>query len=215
MSTPLFIVFEGIDGSGTTTQVSRLKEFAETACKVDIVVTREPGGTPLAERIRQLVLDPAAVEMHDKTELLLYAASRNQHVNELIAPALKAGKPVLCDRFIASSMAYQGYGRGLDLELVEQINDIAVGACLPDLTIFLDLPVEVASERRRRRAGEPDRMEGAGGGLQEKVAQAYRNIAILKPQTSLVLDATQSAEVLADEVRRQVCYRWSCFPFKN
>lgn len=214
MSNPLFIVFEGIDGSGTTTQVGRLKEFVENECGAEVVATREPGGTPLAERIRQLVLDPDVEGMNYKTELLLYAASRVQHVHERILPALQAGKPVLCDRYVASSLAYQGHGRGLDLPMVNQVNELAVGTCLPDLTIYLDLPVPVARQRRQHRADRPDRLEQAGDELQERVAQGYREVAAEEPAASLLLDATISEESLAKEIRRQLSARWPLFPYK-
>ena len=128
---PLFIALEGIDGSGTTTQCRLLKQHIEQHLHCRVVATREPGGTPAAERIRQLVLDPCLVELDPLAELLLYAAARAQHVRERIAPALAAGTPVLCDRYTASSVAYQAFGRGLSVELVEKVNDIATGGCQP------------------------------------------------------------------------------------
>tara|TARA_Y100000588_G_scaffold288567_2_gene306978 strand:- start:883 stop:1527 length:645 start_codon:yes stop_codon:yes gene_type:complete len=214
LSTPLFIVFEGIDGSGTTTQVNWLKDNIETINCAEVVVTREPGGTPLAESIRQLVLDPEAAEMHFKTELLLYAASRAQHVHELILPELQAGRPVLCDRYIASTLAYQGYGRGLDLSMIKKINEMVVGDCLPDLTIYLDLPVSVASQRRQHREEPEDRLERAGDELQARVAQGYRELAAEQHTSSLLLDGTMSEENLAKEIHRQLSTRWPSFPFK-
>ena len=122
-----FIVFEGVDGSGTTTQ-SRLLASHLREAGLPVTLTREPGGTPIAEKIRQLVLDPSIEGVSPMSELFLYAASRSQHVEEVIAPSLDRGDVVVCDRYIASSIAYQGYGRGLNLEEIEQINRLAVGS---------------------------------------------------------------------------------------
>ena len=141
-----FIVFEGIDGSGTTTQAALLAERLE-ARGVDVVRTREPGGTPLGEGLRRLLLDPAS-HMEDSTEALLYAASRAQHVAEVIRPAVHRGATVISDRFVDSTLAYQGCGRGLGVELVRSINAPAVADLLPDLTVYLDLPVAAAHRRR-------------------------------------------------------------------
>lgn len=213
MSKGLFIVFEGIDGSGTTTQCELLASYIEER-GYPVVQTREPGGTPLAEKIRKLVLDPAE-NIHCTTEMLLYAASRAQHVHELVDPALKEGKTVICDRFIASSLAYQGYGRDLGVEVVRQVNRYAVADCLPDLTIYLDLPLDVAILRRQQRAGSPDRLEREGDQLQEKVSLAYREVAKQQLETALILDATAGEEELADEIRTRLRERWPAFPFRN
>lgn len=213
MQKGLFIVFEGIDGSGTTTQCELLARYIEEQGH-PVVHTREPGGTPLAEKIRHLVLDPTE-EVDDITEMLLYAASRAQHVHQLIAPALREGTAVVCDRFVASSLAYQGYGRGLGLEPVWQVNQAAVDGCLPDLTIYLDLPLGEARRRRRERAGKPDRMELAGERLQEKVAKAYRELAGSREDESIILDGTRSQERLAGEVLGKLQERWPHFPLRS
>ncbi|MBT4503246.1 MAG: dTMP kinase [Gemmatimonadetes bacterium] len=209
----LFIVFEGIDGSGTTTQCELLARSIESR-GVPVIRTREPGGTPLAEKIRHLVLDPDG-EVDDITELLLYAASRAHHVHEVIAPALMEGTAVICDRFVASSLAYQGYGRGLGLEPVWQVNQVAVDGCLPDLTIYLDLPLGEASRRRRERGGNPDRMELAGERLQEQVARAYRELADSRKEESLLLDGTRSQELLGGEILKKLQERWPNFPLRS
>jgi dTMP kinase len=209
----LFIVFEGIDGSGTTTQWDLLARYIEEQ-DFPVVRTREPGGTPLAEKIRHLVLDPDE-EVDDTTEMLLYAASRAQHVHQVIAPALREGKAVICDRFVASSLAYQGYGRGLGLEPVWQVNQAAVDGCLPDLTIYLDLPLEEASRRRRERGERPDRMELAGEGLQERVANAFRELAESRADESLLLDGTRSRELLAGNILEKLQERWPHFPSRS
>ena len=153
--------------------------------------------------------------MHFSTELFLYAASRAQHVEELIKPALQAGTPVICDRFTDSTLAYQGYGRGLDMGYIAQVNGMAAGGCIPDLTFYLDLPVEVAGVRRRQRASLPDRLEAAGDDLQERVCRGYKEIACQRPEDSLILDATRSAGKLAAEVREELRARWPGFPFGN
>ena len=215
MCRALFIVFEGIDGSGTTTQSDLLARYIQKNLGVHVVQTREPGGTPLAEKIRCLVLDPNAREMHFSTELFLYAASRSQHVEELIKPALQEGKPVICDRFTDSTLAYQGYGRGLNIANITQVNSMAAGGCIPDLTFYLDVPVEVARERRRQRESRPDRLEAAGDDLQKRVCRGYKKIACQKPGESLILDATRSAGKLAAEVLDELRARWPGFPFGN
>lgn len=212
MGRPLFIVFEGIDGSGTTTQ-SELLAFHLTRLGHQVVRTREPGGTPLAERIRHLLLDCESGNMHLLTELFLYAASRAQHVSELIIPSLQAGIPVICDRFIASTLAYQGYGRMIDLEVIKQVNDIAVRGCAPDVTIFLDLPVEIAAVRRRKRGHPQDRLEAAGDEFQERVLQGYRKIAVQYPKTSLVMDGDMDPDKLAETIQKELLMHWPCFPY--
>ena len=214
MSDPLFIVFEGIDGSGTSTQCNALQRRIEQQFGYNVVTTREPGGTPIAERIRLLVLDPELSVMTPLSELLLYAASRAQHVRELIEPALRSGKPVICDRFTASTVAYQGYGRGLSLELIDQLNEIAVGGCRPDLTIFLDLPVEQAQSRCAQRGTERDRLEMVVTPLQEQVRAAYLEIAQNNADVSLIIDAAPTVHDVTDTIIAAMIDRWSCFPFR-
>jgi len=209
----LFIVFEGIDGSGTTTQCELLVGYIEEL-GYPVVRTREPGGTPFGEKIRKLFLDPAE-EICFSTEMFLCAAARAQHVNEVIAPALQAGMTVVCDRFIASSLAYQGYGRRLGVDVVQQVNSYAVGEYLPDLTIYLDLPVEVARQRRENRAGRPDRLERVGDLFQETVRLAYRELAGQHPETALVLDGTLDRDTLAAEIQSKLRDRWPDFPFSK
>ncbi len=202
----LFFVFEGVDGSGTTTQAAALTQFLQQRGH-DVVPTREPGGTPVAERIRQLVLDPSLPETAYRTELFLYAASRSQHVEELIGPSLSAGKIVVCDRFIASTVAYQSFGRGLDKSLVEQVNQFAVGSCLPDATIFLRLSVEDARLRRQKRAQEADRLEEAGDELQERVALGYESIFAGDLQ-AIEIDARPAQEEVSEAIRKALLTRW-------
>ena len=209
MSRGHFIVFEGVDGSGTTTQSRLLASYLRDA-GLPVTLTREPGGTPIAERIRQLVLDPSLESISSTAELFLYAASRSQHVEEVILPSLKRGDVVICDRYIASSLAYQGYGRGLDLEVIKQVNRLAVGECLPAATIYLLLPTEVAWARLRRR-DVVDRLEQTGIALQEKVSRGYQDIAKKDP-AGLVFDAQLEIDRLAERIQDALRRQWSWFP---
>ena len=153
--------------------------------------------------------------MTDVTELLLYAASRCQHVDQIIRPALAAGQPVVCDRYADSSLAYQGYGRGLDLALVGLVNKLATGDCMPDMTVYLDLPVKAAVARRSGRAGDTDRVERAGEELQERVKQGYRQISEQRPGSSLLVDAAKDVQQQSDFIRAELDRRWPSFPFKG
>lgn len=148
----LFITFEGPDGSGKTTQINMLKGYLENK-GFEVVLTREPGGTELGEDIRRILLDLKHKDMDEKAEMLLYAAARAQHVSKLIKPALLQGKIVLCDRFVDSSYAYQGVGRGLGIKLVEQVNEIALSGVYPDLTIFLNIEPKMGLARSAHSKG--------------------------------------------------------------
>lgn len=202
----LFLVIEGIDGSGTTTQCELLVRRLER-CGHAVTRTREPGGTPVAERLRQIVLDPSAA-ICDVAEMLLYAACRAQHVHEVIGPALDAGRIVVSDRFLASSLAYQGVGRGLGIETVRAANRESVGDCRPDLTLYLDLPVAVADQRRRARATPPDRLEQAGDDFQGRVAAGFLEVARRESTCAVVLDASQDRDALAAAVWEELLSRW-------
>ena len=210
---PLFIAFEGIDGAGTTTQCELLCARLRLEGH-DVVQTREPGGTEACERIRDLVLDPALKSLDAVTELFLMGASRRQHVAELIEPSLRSGKPVISDRYAQSSMAYQGIGRGLGVDLVGRINEIATGGLTADLTIFFDLNVNTALHRRRARTGE-DRLELEGVEFQAAVRQAFINLAGEAPTQSLLVDADKPIEDLAQHVYRALLVRFPQFPFRK
>lgn len=192
-----FVVFEGVDGSGKSTQVALAAEALRAQAR-EVLVTREPGGTRLGEAVRSLLLDVKHTGMAGETEALLYAAARAQCVREVIAPALARGMVVLCDRFTDSTLAYQGYGRGLDLAFLRRINDLATGGLYPALTIVLDLPVNEA--RRRRRAGQRDRLEREADSFYERVRAGYLALAEETPENYLVLEADAPAAVLAARI---------------
>jgi dTMP kinase len=190
----VFVTFEGLDGSGKSTQAELLRARLE-ADGEDVVATREPGGTELGERIRDLVLHGGHVAPW--AEALLYAASRAQHVEEVIVPALGRGASVICDRYVDSSVAYQGVGRGLGLDRVLRLNLDAVGGLLPERTFLLLLdPAEVPS----RLTGAHDRLEREDDAFRTRVDGAYRELAARFPERIVPLDATLSPELIADEV---------------
>ncbi len=190
----MFVSFEGLDGSGKTTQAELLRARLEAEGE-EVVATREPGGTELGERIRELVLHGGHVAPW--AEALLYAASRAQHVDEVIRPALERGASVICDRYLDSSVAYQGGARGLGIECVLDLNLAAVSGLLPDRTFLLLLDPAQVSARLRR---EHDRLEREGDDFHARVDAAYRELAERFPERIVVLDGTLPAETLAEEV---------------
>lgn len=198
MSAPRFITFEGVEGCGKSTQLVLLAKHAESQ-GLAVEVLREPGGVPIAETIRGILLDPDNSAMCSTTELLLYAASRAQLIDERIAPALAAGKLVLCDRFADSTTAYQGAGRGIEASRIEQIHELATNGLWPAKTFLLDLPVEAGLERARQR-GRADRIEQESHVFHARVRDAYLALARIHPERIVVLDATQSIENLHAEV---------------
>jgi len=190
----MFVTFEGLDGSGKSTQAELLRARLE-GDGVDVVSTREPGGTELGEGIRDLVLHGGHVTPW--AEALLYAAARAQHVDEVIRPALESGRAVICDRYVDSSVAYQGVGRSLGLERVLELNLAAVGGLLPDRTFLLALaPPEIAN----RLTGEHDRLERESEEFHARAATGYRDLADRFPERIVVLDATRPPDELAEEV---------------
>jgi len=197
-----FIVFEGGDGSGKSTQIRLLRAAVERAGHV-AVLTREPGGTRLGEAIRELLLAPAPEVMEYRTEALLYAAARAQHVREVIVPALERGQVVLCDRYVDSSVVYQGAGRGLGEERIAELNRWATAGVEPDLTVLLDVDPATGLQRVHE-GGEPDRLESAGLEFHRLVRSAYRRRAAAAPGRYLVLDASLPVERLHAAVRERV-----------
>ncbi len=197
-----FITCEGTDGSGKSTQIELLLEYLKGR-GIDAVLTREPGGTPISEKIRSIILDTDNVNMSDMTELLLYAASRAQVVSEIIRPALMQGKTVICDRFIDSSYVYQGYARGLGLEIIDSVNKAAICGLMPDLTLFFDISPEVALKRRMEVTGA-DRIEKERMEFHMKVYNGYKELARNNPQRIKVVESSRSVEEIALDVQRIV-----------
>ena len=198
----MLVAFEGGDGTGKSTQIGLLRDHL-TALGLRVVVTREPGGTAIGERVREVLLDPGSAAMTDRTEALLYAAARAQHVAEVIVPALEDGAVVLCDRFIDSSVVYQGAGRGLGEPRVEALNLWATAGVLADLVVLLDLDAEEGLRRAVADAG-PDRLEAAGDAFHGAVRAAYRRRAAAEPHRWLLLDASRPVEELHERIRGDV-----------
>ncbi len=193
-----FVVLEGGEGGGKSTQAARLADH------LDAVLTRQPGGTAIGARLRELLLDGVAGDMDARTEALLMAADRAQHVVEVIEPALASGRHVVCDRYIPSSVAYQGFGRGLDPDEVRRTSDWAVDGLQPDLVVLLVVPPEVAAGRT---GGARDRIEAAGAAFHDRVAAAFRSMADADPAGWVVVDGVGSEDEVWDRVRSAVADR--------
>jgi dTMP kinase len=206
-----FITFEGSEGSGKSTQINLLATRL-TKAGVPLLVTREPGGTPIGEKIRHLLqFAPESVAMTPETELLLFEASRSQLVRELIQPALDRGSVVICDRFADTTTVYQGVARRLDPEMVREMNDFAVGNCWPDLTFLLDIDIETARARMLRRvrpAGGMDRMEQEPVQFYQDVCVAYRQLAEREPDRIQVIDGRSSATEIEQQIWRAILTRF-------
>jgi dTMP kinase len=218
------IVFEGVEGSGKTTQLQRCSQWLATSSLLDsvgslgkkptILVTREPGGTSLGLGLRQLLLEegthPKGHLIQDRAELLMYAADRAQHVEELLNPQLELGTIILCDRYTDSTVAYQGYGRGLDLTLIQQLNQIATGGLESDLTLWLDVDAETGLKRARKR-GSTDRIEQADLTFHQRVQQGFTQLATSYPHRIVRIDASKSeneVHLAIQEVLLQRLRQW-------
>lgn len=200
MKKGLFISIEGPDGSGKSTQIENIKQFFKDK-GLDIVFTREPGGTAISERIREIILDNNCDEMCDMTEAMLYAASRAQHVHQVIKPALEAGKIVVCDRFVDSSIAYQGYGRELG-EPVSIINSFAIGDCIPDVTFLMKLDPRVG--RRRISTDVQDRLEREADDFHIKVFEGYLELEKKYPERFFGIDASRSIAEIKEDIYKKL-----------
>lgn len=195
MTQGLFITFEGPDGCGKTTQMKLLAEYFTKNGK-EVVLTREPGGKGLGEKVREILLNYGG-EVSDRCESFLFLADRAQNIDIIVNPAVKQGKIVLCDRHIDSTVAYQGYGRGLDIERINMLNNLATNGKKPDLTFVFDVDVETSMKRVGK---EKDRMESAGVEFHNRVRQGYLELAKQEPQRIKVIDATKSIEEIHKKV---------------
>ena len=196
----LFVTFEGTDGCGKTTQMKRAADWLRGR-GYEVVSTREPSGCPISERIREIILDVGSAGMTAECEAMLYAAARAQHVSEVIKPAVKRGAIVLCDRFLDSSLVYQGVGRGLGMGAVRALNRLGVDGCQPDLTLFYDISPERAMQRRRA-ASAPDRLELERKEFFEAVYGAYKALAAEDPERIAVIDADRPIDAVETDTRR-------------
>ena len=198
----IFITMEGPDGAGKTTQINLLSDYLKEN-GYEVLITREPGGTVISEAIRRLLLDPSHTEMKPETEMLLYASARAQLVHEVIGPAIESGKAVISDRFVDSSVVYQGIARGLGIDTVYAVNRPAIGNYLPDVTFLLDLSAETGIARKKEQA-ELDRMEREALDFHKKVAEGYRTLATRDPERIFKIDATLPIEVICDMIKGRV-----------
>lgn len=213
----MFITFEGVDGSGKTTQVRLTVEYLR-GLGYDVLMTREPGGTAIGDQIRGILLDNMDnTDMHARTELLLFCASRAQLVAEVIAPHLERGGIVICDRYIDSTLAYQGYGHGLNVKVLKQILNFATGGLLPDLTIYLEMTPEAALNRRAQGTlfGEAwNRLDDMEMDFHRRVYKGYRKIALAEPARFVAIPADHTQEYVQNAIRR-VLAEWIDLPVKS
>lgn len=198
MNKALFITFEGPDGAGKTSVLKAVAQHLEQ--HYPVMTTREPGGIEIAEKIREVILNPAHTAMDDRTEALLFAAARSQHFFEKVEPALQEGKTVLCDRFIDSSLVYQGIARGLGVEEVLAINEFAIGKRMPDATILFDLPAEVGLARiQATRQDEVNRLDAENLAFHNEVRNGYLQIAKANKERIHIVNANQKLEQVVEE----------------
>jgi dTMP kinase len=201
----MFITFEGIEGSGKSTQIGLLEEWLQERGRT-VLRTLEPGGSRLGKDLRGILLDVANTDLSSEAELFLYLADRAQHVRQVVRPALEAGQVVLCDRYADSTVAYQGYGRGLDPKLLHQFNDVAVAGLWPDRTYLLDLPPEVGLRRafarneEQRKTASEGRFEAESLSFHHRVREGYLTLAALHKQRYVLLDATRSVHEIFEVI---------------
>jgi dTMP kinase len=201
-----FITLEGPEGSGKSTHASRLAEYLRSKGR-DVLLTREPGGTSIGDQIRAILNDHANAAMHPRAETLLFCSSRAQLVSQMIRPHLARGGTVVCDRYSDSTLAYQGYGHGLDLEVLRSIIDFASDHLAPDLTLLLDLPVEVGLARRRRSDSDWNRLDALEVDFHGRVRNGYLELAKMEPSRWIRINAEKDEETVWGEIRKAVSAR--------
>ena len=205
----MFLTFEGVDCSGKTTQAAILVDRLRAAAGTHVHFIREPGGTAISERLREILLDRGNLELSELTELFLFSASRAQLVREVIRPALVRGEIVVCDRFYDSTTAYQGYGRGIDLDAIRKINAVATAGTDPDLTVLVDITVGEIEARKIASGGTRDRMEAAGREFYERVRKGYLEIANGHRERCVIIDGMRSINDIARDIGRAVEERYA------
>ena len=201
-----FITLEGPEGSGKSTHAPRLAEYLRSQGR-DVFLTREPGGTAIGDQIRTILNDHANAEMHPRAEILLFCASRAQLVNRMIRPQLERGGTVVCDRYSDSTLAYQGYGHGLDLGILRSISDFATDNLIPDLTLLLDLPVEVGLARRRQSNSDWNRLDALDVEFHRRVRQGYLDLAGGEPGRWTRIDAERNEDEVWSQIMKAVSAR--------
>ncbi len=202
----MFITLEGPEGSGKTSQVAPLAEFLSQLGH-DVLTLREPGGSDIGEQVRAVIMAMKNTAMHPRTEILLFLASRAQFVEEIVQPALRAGKWVLCDRYADSTLAYQGYGHQIDLDILRRLLNFATGGLTPDLTLLLDVEIQAGLTRKRKAGGEWNRLDAYPSDFHQRVRQGYLELARQEPQRWVVIDAGQPVEMVQSAMRQAVLAR--------
>ena len=202
----MFITLEGPEGSGKTSQLPALAAYLRAA-GYEVLVTREPGGTAVGDQIREILMNLQNVSIIPRTEILLFLAARAQHVDEVIRPALAAGKVVLCDRFGDSTLAYQGVGHKTDLETLQALLDFSTGGLKPDLTLLVDVPVEVGMARKRDNSSEWNRLDAYALAFHERVRQGYFALAEAEPERWMIIDATEDKAHVQQALRFAIMAR--------
>lgn len=199
-----FISIEGCDGAGKTTQIRLLEDYLN--CKgLKHILTREPGGTRISEKIRAVILDNEHIEMHPITEALLYVASRSQHVEEIILPYLSQGIHVICDRYVDSNLVYQGHARGLGIDTIWNMNNIVTSKCIPDATLFYDLDPEISIQRRiRDTGGEMNRLDNEKMEFHKKTREGFHLVAEMFPERYHVIDSNKSIADVFEDTKRVI-----------
>ena len=206
----MFITFEGIEGSGKTTQIQNIAEFLRSRGR-DCLITQEPGGTRIGEKVRAILLDPQSKDMDPMTELLLYKADRVQHVKKLVIPSLSSGKIVLCDRYFDATVVYQGFARGIDVKLINTLHKLILDDLKPDMTILLDLAPEVGLARAwkqiesGKRAGFETRFEKEAFAFHQRVREGYLELARLEPARFRIVDASKDETQVCEEIINLLC----------